>query len=651
MGSGSFRSEIEGLRALAVSAVICHHFAGLDGGFVGVDIFFVISGYLIGGLLVRELVETRRIDLIRFLARRARRLLPNALLTLGVTLVLGLLVMPASQWAALSKNVSAAVLYYANFQNAASTTGYFDAGIATNPTMHFWSLSIEEQFYIGIACIFALAALARSYAAPLAVLAVLVVTVASFAASVLADSASSGPNFFLTQLRVWELGVGILAAVGEGRVRQLVGRGAGAVALSMLVVLLALPFLPLSSLPWPGVATLAPILATALFLTTAGEGGWAERILGNRPVQWIGRRSYSLYLWHWPVAVLSRFAFEEELPVVVLVVLTAIVSELAYRFVENPIRFGPAWKATSVRTAFVAALTCVVAFFAPQATVSAAKMIAPAKVQRAKALEANAFSRSRVELEGCFSVIGRWADPERCRFGDVGSPRRILLMGDSHAMHWFDGLEPAAADLGYRLDVELMQACPPVRVLRFYAFVKGPYLECIDFVDRALARTLADPPDIVVLSMLGTSAGVLVEPGVLADRTTGSLMFQDALIDTVEDLKRAGSRVVLVIDTPNVMERFDTCVERGDTRCWFAFPRYELNKADRLAAARMEPDVTVVDFTPKICPDDQCVTFDQGLFTYRDTSHLSPRFSASLEVDWIRVLSDARTSTPTGAVD
>jgi peptidoglycan/LPS O-acetylase OafA/YrhL len=205
-GSTSFRPEIEGLRALAVCAVIAHHFVGLDGGFIGVDIFFVISGYLIGGLLLRELRDIGRIDFQGFLARRVRRLLPNGLLTLIATLIVGLCVMPASQWDSLAHKVSAAALYVANFSNARQSFGYFSPGIAANPVMHFWSLSIEEQFYLGIAAVFAAATLARSRAVA-AVLAFLwVATVVSFVASVLADRSNGGPNFFLTQFRVWELG-------------------------------------------------------------------------------------------------------------------------------------------------------------------------------------------------------------------------------------------------------------------------------------------------------------------------------------------------------------------------------------------------------------------------------------------------------------
>ena len=629
--------------------MIAHHFAGVDGGFIGVDIFFVISGYLIGGLLLSELRQTSRIDFVGFMARRARRLLPNALLTLVATLVLGLYTMPASQWDSLGRNVSAAALYVANFANARQAFGYFSPGIAANPVMHFWSLSIEEQFYFGIAGLFVVAAVARSRAVTVVLALLWVVTVVSFIASVLANSSNSGANYFLTQFRVWELGLGVLAAAHESTMRSVMGRAEKFVAPLMLATLLLLPFARLSDLPWPGVATLAPTLATALFLVTARDRGPVKWISGLWPVQWIGRRSYSLYLWHWPVFVLSSFMFEDAAPSKWLVLLaTLVVSEIAYRVVENPIRHGVIWKATPIRVFAVASMVFVAFFFVPFATVYAARFVAPERAKRGDMLAANSKSSSAVDAAHCFSIVGRWADRERCHFGDVNSRRRIVLIGDSHAMHWFDGLEPAAKSLGYRLDVEIMQACPPVRLLRFYGYVKGPYRECLDFMNQALDRTISDPPEIVVVSMVPSPAGIYDDSGaIVVNSARASALFRDALLRTLQELSTAGSQVILAIDTPAVTKRYDLCVSRGHDQCFFPFVRDQYGGIVRSVAAQMGPNIVVVDFKDVICPNgNECIAFRNGLFTYRDKSHLSPAFSASLKGRWIEILS--RTATRSG---
>jgi hypothetical protein len=324
-----------------------------------------------------------------------------------------------------------------------------------------------------------------------------------------------------------------------------------------------------------------------------------------------------------------------------LLLLLAIfaVSEIAYRAVENPIRYGLMWKAAPLKVFAAASVVFVAFFFVPIAIVEGARLVAPERAKRGDMLVANSESRSAVESAHCFSIVGRWADRERCHFGDVNSGKRIVLIGDSHAMHWFDGLEPAAKSLGYRLDVEIMQACPPVRLLRYYAFVKGPYQECLDFMNQALDRTLDNPPEIVVLSTSPAQAGILDANGARVNFGTATAMFRDALVRTSQELSKAGSQVIFAVDTPEVTKRYDLCVSRGDDQCAFPLPPSDNKRVDRLAAALMGPDIVVVDFKDVICPSgDECIAFKDGLFTYRDKSHLTPTFSTSLKDRWIETL-------------
>ena len=350
-----FRSDIEGMRAIAVVAVMLWH-AGvlvLPGGFVGVDVFFVVSGFLMTALLLEEARARGRIDVGRFYARRARRLLPAALTALVGTAVLSLLFVPRTRWADIGGDVLASAAYVVNWRLSSRSVHYLDLQRAPSPVQHYWSLAVEEQFYILWPLLLQLVLVAARGRAPHFRLWSWTLTLALFASSVWLSSwwTQTNPSqaYFVTPTRVHELMLGALVALGAHRWPQLPRLFAAMVGwIGLSMILLALVLIDAGT-PFPGIATLLPTTGTALVLIAGFAAGalGPERLLRARPLQWTGRISYSLYLWHWPFVAVAASLVQvghggpDHLPTgwgLLAVLLSAVPAWLSFRYVEEPVR-------------------------------------------------------------------------------------------------------------------------------------------------------------------------------------------------------------------------------------------------------------------------------------------------------------------------
>ncbi|WP_161958471.1 acyltransferase family protein [Ornithinimicrobium cavernae] len=368
-GGSPFRGDIEGLRAIAVLLVLVYHagVAEVSGGFVGVDVFFVVSGFVITNQLVREVESTGRLSLWGFYGRRAKRLLPAAGLVLVTTSVVAWLMASRVQWQTIGGDIAAAAAYVVNWGFAARSVDYLAEDVQPSPVLHFWSLAVEEQFYLlWPVLILGLLALARlpwrrrtaagdDEVSPgpvqgrLALGLLVVLVLPSFLFSVLYTQQAPSEAFFITPTRLWELGLGALVALGAGVFESWGRFVAGLVAWLGLGVLLSSAFLVDATTAWPGYAALAPVLGTAAVIA----GGFRARrwgpagLLGLRPFVWVGGLSYSLYLWHWPL--LRFWEWEFGTPSVwqglVIVAASFLPAWLAYTFVETPVRHAPALSA------------------------------------------------------------------------------------------------------------------------------------------------------------------------------------------------------------------------------------------------------------------------------------------------------------------
>ena len=304
-----FRPDLEGLRAVAVLLVLLYHAGvpGFGGGFVGVDVFFVLSGFLITSLLLRELHSTGTLSIAGFYARRARRLLPAAGLVLIVTLVGSVVFLSPLRIPTVSADIGAAGLYVSNFRFAAQANDYFAAGGTPSPVLHYWSLSVEEQFYIvwpGLLLL--LYRWGRSWIG----IAVGVIVVASFGLSLVLTGVNQPVAFYLLPTRAWQLGVGALLSLAALRFTR-INPALGATLTLLGVVAAAAASLAFSDrTPFPGMAAALPVAAAALVIVGGMPSGGtvASRWLAVRPVRYLGTISYSVYLWHWPLLVLAAGA-------------------------------------------------------------------------------------------------------------------------------------------------------------------------------------------------------------------------------------------------------------------------------------------------------------------------------------------------------
>jgi peptidoglycan/LPS O-acetylase OafA/YrhL len=352
-GRREFRADIQGLRAIAVLLVLAYHLwpDSLTGGFVGVDVFFVISGFLITAHLLQHPPRRGR-DLLEFWGRRIRRLLPAAFLVLAVTAVASLLVAPDTRWAATAGQTIASALYVQNWALAANSVDYLAAAEPPTPVQHYWSLSVEEQFYlfwpILILAIFWLVRRTRLGPTLVTRLAMLAVVAASLYISITATDSDPASAYFITPTRIWELAAGgfvaTLPPLGALRVPRRLG---DAVAWLGLAMLLAAGVIISGDTPFPGSAALLPVVGTALVIFATAEGAWSPtRWLGIRPIQHLGDTSYSIYLWHWPLIVLWPYAVGDisTLDALLIVGLTIGLSTLSKRFVEDTFRFAPSFQ-------------------------------------------------------------------------------------------------------------------------------------------------------------------------------------------------------------------------------------------------------------------------------------------------------------------
>jgi len=666
----SFRPDIEGLRAVAVGAVLLYH-AGIvfvPGGFVGVDIFFVISGFLITGLLVREVERTGRISLKRFYARRARRLLPAAAVVLIVTAVLMWLTASEADWRTFGSDIVAAALYVENWQLAARSVDYLAEGTGASPVQHYWSLSVEEQFYIIWPLLLLLVAVvvrvrrANVRVAMAAGLALIVVP--SFIWSVVATAATPQTAYFVTTTRLWELGVGALVAVMTGlwmRIPVIAARvlgwvGMAAIAASVLLID--------ATMPWPGSLALLPVLGTAAVIVagTVDQGG-AARLLGLRPMVWIGGLSYSLYLWHWPLLVAAENVlgpFGQKVGLLV-VVASFIPAWLSTRFVENPIRFSKRLSASSGTTLSVGLNFTAVAVVAGLVLVLAVPQTAApsddALAGRGGAtLTIDGGEITGVELSGSVSTMTPTAalatedtpasssdgctlgfepiEPKLCSIGAADGDVTIVVVGDSKIQQWADVLSEIAEDNGWRMLLATKSACGFADALRQLS--EGvSYDACPQYNKALLAELLDMKPDAVITSQRHSTAYV---PGTTDYKPE---VMRDALVDMWTTLEDRGIDVITVLDNPAPSGlpagggEVYRCVTEVEDPSECAFDRelgvQKSGAVALLAAAERVKGVDVVDMTDAICGERECPPIIGDVLVYRQGSHLTNTYVKTLE--------------------
>lgn len=585
-----FRGDIEGLRAVAVLPILLHHASvrGFHGGFIGVDIFFVISGYLITSILYRD-IGWSRFSLAEFYRRRALRILPALFVMLLATMAIGFVALTPNEFVNLARSGLATTLFVSNIQFFAST-GYFAASAANAPLLHTWSLAVEEQFYIFWPMI--LVAAARW--GPRAVLpVVLAVSTVSLIAAVWMVFRHAEAAFYLLPFRAWELGLGGALAIVQSEPGNLGIRRAShakiagnALALAGIVTIAYCTHFYRQPIVFPGLTALPPTLG-AVALIAAGPNTLVNRMLAIPIARFFGRISYSLYLWHWPIIVFaSLWFFLPQSPTVIVgqIALSIAVATASYHLLEVGLRArlakGPILKRSAVAIVACAALGLVVI-----GRDGFPGRFDPGAVELARVLDRDeeaAYRRGQ-----CFVVeAGDRFDRAACL--EAGGKRpSLLLAGDSVAAHYWPGL--AAIPTSYDLMQATMVGCRPY-------LTSDPSTPCEVFFDDILGDWVpSHRPDVLMLS--------------------GNWVASDAapLRATLAALRETGQMVVVVGPVPRYRSALPRLLFFSPTEDHDAFARSYLVAdiwqidADIGAVAR-ETGATYVSPLRLLCDQAACVT-------------------------------------------
>jgi peptidoglycan/LPS O-acetylase OafA/YrhL len=633
-GGRSFRADIQGLRALAVLFVVFYHakLPFFSGGYVGVDVFFVISGYLISGLLIHEMEEKGSIDFLAFYARRMRRLLPAAIFVLLATGVAARLWLSPLEQREFAPAVLVSALYASNFWFASKATDYLGGDVQVNPLLHTWSLSVEEQFYLIWPLLILLGARASS---PTRMKVGCAVTMAatfvlSLGGSLWAISVSQPWAFFGSPMRAWEFAAGGLAYIATRRVTALSDWAKdGLVALGLAGTLGAVVLFN-DRTRFPGVAALVPVISTALMLVAGAGRGRMTRWLETPAMQTIGNLSYSWYLWHWPILVFPLAGMLSLPGRLAGIVGSFLLAWGTYVVIENRVRFSPLLAPSPLRSVVLGiCLTCAGAGSALAfRSLAQASMIAPGHIEYMRVRD----ERSRISREGCHQGFPKEEIAE-CAYGDTTAHRTMVLVGDSHAAQWFPALERMAQEKGWRLVSLTKSACPWVWVTPYNLGLGRPYEECARWRAVVVQRISKERPALVVLA--NASKFYMQAPG----QAIEAEKWRAGMHRTLVELRRAGAFVVILRDTPSANFDVPICLSRAAWRrqdllssCSFdrgAALDISMFALEQRAAEEID-HVSVIDLTDLLCRGSLCQPIIGARVAYRDSNHLTTGVSISL---------------------
>jgi peptidoglycan/LPS O-acetylase OafA/YrhL len=672
------------MRAVAVLAVIAAHAAvpGVGGGFVGVDVFFVLSGYLITRLILTGIDTEGRFRVGAFYARRARRIVPAATVVLTVTMIASVVYLNYLDVIDATRDAVWAAFFGANLRFATEGVDYFSLGESPSPVQHFWSLAVEEQFYVVWPVLVALAVLLTrglrrrsaetdgqrtGRTAPVRTMTffALVGGGASLAWSVHRTVEEPTAAYFSTFTRAWELAAGVLVALLLHRRAGVRWRAVSEpLALAGLAGIVVAITAYDTSMAFPGYEALLPVLSTAALIVAGAHAEvrpLVSRALGTRPLRLVGDWSYSLYLWHWPVIVIPQVHLGRPLNVTETLIAVALIFQLAHlthRFVEQPFRTGTVWRARTWRglALYPASLALVLPTVLGGYHVAeylgsergneraittgdygitdqdAVLGLVEASVEAARvgARIPSDLTPDVLDLSDDIADVGQcnYQLPERpvCERGDVGSDKVIVVTGDSHARAWIPAFERIAADAGYATYYFVKQQCTASFVDPGRLGTGDPWPECEDFHDWVVDRVTELHPDLMVIATSPPPAGVYDDGGTLVTSREG---VHDELAGGFDDAFATyaplADRLVLLEDVPRLPEEPGACLAAHDlmSECTFGPTDYNEEMRQVSVDAAERAGVDHVDPTSWLCADGRCPVVIGSTIAYRDRSHIT----------------------------
>jgi peptidoglycan/LPS O-acetylase OafA/YrhL len=664
-----FRPDVEGLRAVAVLLVVLYHadVPRLTGGYVGVDVFFVISGFVITGLLLRERTGTGRTSILDFYARRCRRILPAATMVVLVTVLFAYVVLGVVSGNSTADDGRWAAIFLANFHFEAVGTNYLDALRPPSPLQNYWSLSVEEQFYVVYPTLFLLVASVRGRISLRARMAIVlaIVIVASYWLSIAQTASNPTSAYFSPFTRAWELALGALVAVGTTWLKQVPRQVAMVLTWAGLAAILVAAFAFNNRTAYPGSLVAVPVVGAGLIIAggVAMPRSGAESLLGLGPFQWLGRRSYSLYLWHWPILIIAAERVgKTSLPVgesLLWVLVALVISAVTYALVENPIRH---WRLPSKQSVMAGAglvVTTVVVLslvIAVQSTTTAHPPVAPAPDDQVVANQVAAATRitsipkdvepsladapgdwgGKLEASVCVSGVAQTREAI-CTLGDPNGKHLMVVYGDSHALMWIPALVYIAKHAHWRLVVLSKTDCPAefatVTNPPGWHSPNGAYTTCDEWHQWVVSWINRHKPNMLVVTqrslyLAPTASGV-------SPRFVGSAQWQRGLAGLLDAVTVPNIRKIVLGNIPALPEAAPTCLStqpHNIQTCSASATKAvnsNFNRAERAAA--QESGADYIDTTAWFC-SSTCTAIVKNFVVYLDVFHVTATYARYLEI-------------------
>jgi peptidoglycan/LPS O-acetylase OafA/YrhL len=631
MQKATYRPDIEGLRAIAILAVIlCHaKMPYMQGGFVGVDIFFVLSGYLITGLLVREIAQTGKVNFLSFYARRFKRLLPGLALMILVSCLAAYILLAPSEQTFQSDSSLYASLWISNIGYMLASTDYFNP-FTTNLFLHTWSLGVEEQFYLVWPALILL--FMRTENTVLLTWLVLVFT-ACLGLSIALSNIAPSWGFYSMPSRGWQFALGgivsLVATTGlsekykSATARTLAGHGG-------LCLILAGILLFDEQMKYPGYAALVPSMGAALILFA--QGSPVNNAMSAKPMQAIGKISYSWYLWHWPVFIFgTTLTHRTDLALYsLLIVISLLLAILAYKTVEMPIRnrqLNPRGM-----------IACSIVLMTSGAAASSAwnqgsSTWASNGDQRQFSLVR--FDRPDIYGLGCdgwYSI----ADVNACSFNDGEYSKTAVMLGDSVGLQWFSAFASIYGTGDWRLLVVTKSGCPIADEPVYYRTIGRMYTVCEDWRNAAVKFITELKPELV---LIGSAADYELED------------WESATRRILDPISKATDRVYVIQGSPYLSVHGPDCLSREKWQpaaiaslaaCASPYkPNTEAFSAIDAAAAEFK-NVRTLNFNDLVCPDGVCSARNDKVVVFRDAFHVTDRFVRSVTPQIMERIAEAQ---------
>jgi peptidoglycan/LPS O-acetylase OafA/YrhL len=588
--------QIQALRALAAILVLAFHANLVGGGYIGVDIFYVISGYLITGLILREIENHGGLNFKAFYLRRVKRLLPTSFSILMVTALVSWYLYPGTMRDELGKDIVAAAIYISNFLFAFWQMDYQNLNAVPPVVIHFWSLAVEEQFYLFWPFIIVAAykfggrrKLFQTIAA---------ITALSFAWSLFLTSHSPIWAFYSLPTRAWELGIGALLLAIPTRYRL-----SSFYPWAALVLIVYSTFLYTDKTPFPGTAAIAPVIGTAAAIASIASWPKILNLLSNlRITQWLGEISYPLYLWHWPLLVIPMVYLGRGLHIyerAIAIVATLLLADLTHRYIEQPLRHITLSPKKIISAAVIASIIATGTGFAISASANNTITLASGESYSL----AQIMEKPKVYLDDCHVNNGETVSGE-CAYGP-DSPTKVVLFGDSHAAQWMPVLEALAYEKNFTLISLTKSACPGPAVVKVET---GAYknADCSAWRENSIARIKALKPMAVLVSGMQH----FEMPSGYASRAD---WWREGEAKTFAELQGSSKHIIYISDTPHPQRDIPSCIAAG---------RIDKCNSTEPSEAIFSPGWQQINPTSWFCSQN-CPAVIDGTVVYRDSSHIS----------------------------